>query len=689
MSFLSLKIFKQSQFVKTKIFTDDQVSIGSSEGLNLQLDGISPWHLLIEKKHDIFCILDLNSETGTLLNGQRITDETPITTGSIITIGPYEIHFFIGPPVEQQAGQSPKAKAQSVQTKEAKPVPDLKEKVKKPLSFTSDSGTASSGAEEEKPEVPSVQAEVESHQKEVDSVPDSSLSETEASKPSGKGFWNTYAPPSKIQNLDEFLTPSIGNLIEVIVCWKERILKSYHFSEGGNIFLGSAKSCQVKIPNMLGQSSYKLLSIASGAKVFFSHAVTGCLFQGKEKSTRTAHNLQGNQTIVLKPYEMVRLDFSGALKVYVRLMDKPSKPPFAGLLNLRVSEMMALFLAFLLTGLLVFYGSLYAPAFLAKDTEFIEKDIRIAKVIFEKAPEPPAKVIKLDMTDVKPKDKPKQTMRVQKQKPKVAKIKRPKLKPKVRKFNAPKKGRSGKVAAQAPGRRRLKPKVSVGSVRPGGSIKTGKKGASAKTVAPDPSKMGLLGTFGGGGKLSKLDKGASGRGGLLGLAEESTGAAGTREAYEGEGIGTKTKDLGSGGRGSSLVGISGIKTKGKGLGTVGTGSGGLGKRGRMNIEFGAEDIEVSGEIDRAAILAVLTRNRPKFERCYHISLNQNPSAQGNLEMQWRIATNGRGRQAKAANDQIGNSSLVSCVGNVLERLKFPVPPSGQIPEVNFTFRFYL
>ena len=101
MSYLSLKIFKHGQFVKTKMFTDDQISIGSSEGLSLQLEGISPWHILIERKHDVFCILDLDSETGTLLNGQRITDETLISSGALITVGPYEIQFFVGPPVKK------------------------------------------------------------------------------------------------------------------------------------------------------------------------------------------------------------------------------------------------------------------------------------------------------------------------------------------------------------------------------------------------------------------------------------------------------------------------------------------------------------------------------------------------------------------------------------------------------------
>ena len=75
--------------------------------MSLQLDEISPWHILIEKKHDIFCVLDLDSETGTLLNGRRITDETLITSGSLITVGPYEIQFFVGPPVEK-APSSPR-----------------------------------------------------------------------------------------------------------------------------------------------------------------------------------------------------------------------------------------------------------------------------------------------------------------------------------------------------------------------------------------------------------------------------------------------------------------------------------------------------------------------------------------------------------------------------------------------------
>lgn len=725
MNYLSLKIFKQGQLLKTKIFTDDQISIGSSEGLSLQLEGLSPWHVLIEQKHDVFCILDLNSEAGTLLNGQKITDETPIASGALINIGPYEIQFFIGPPVEQKAPKSPaEPKAQPTDVKPETQQPSAQPKSQKapagpetkaPLAEPKVQETAvkpeveqAPPAQEASPEaVPSIFDEQEKakvsqkppqeKKKEVPfdkppSVPDSLPEKGKKPvhrpvKPDQKGFWSTYAPSSKIQNLDEFLTPSIGNLIEVIVCWKERILSTHHFFKNGDVFMGSEKECQVKFPNMLGLASYKLMTIVSGAKIYLSHGIRGLLLQGKNQSTRTSHKLKGGQTVVLKPYEMVRLDFNDSLRVYVRLMDKPSPVPFAGLLKLKLSETLTLFLAFLLTGLLMFYGALYAPAFLAEDTEFIEKDIRVAKVVFKRPPR--TQIVENDLSErTRKAGIKKKKPRIIRKRPAVKTIKKP-IK-RVKKQSTPRKGKQGKMAGQAPGKKRpKKPKVTVGSVRPGGSLKTGKKGSSAKTVASDPSKVGLLGAFGGGGKLSQLDKGASGSGGLLGLAEKSTGFAGTAESYEGEGIGTKTKDLGTGGKGSALVGISGIKTKGKGLGMAGSGTGGLGKRGRMNIEFSTEDIDLAGEIDRVAILQALKRNQSKFQRCYQTSLNTKPSLQGNLGMQWLISSSGRGRQARALNDQIGSSILVSCVAGVLERLNFPEPPSGQTPKVTFTFRFYL
>ena len=62
----------------------------------------------------------------------------------------------------------------------------------------------------------------------------------------------------------------------------------------------------------------------------------------------------------------------------------------------------------------------------------------------------------------------------------------------------------------------------------------------------------------------------------------------------------------------------------------------------MDIEFGTDDIDVAGEIDRDAILRVLRSNQSKFQQCYQLSLNKNSSAQGNLTMQWLISLKGKG-----------------------------------------------
>ena len=689
LQYLSLKIFKDSKLIKTKIFTDDQVSIGSSEGLNLQLEGLSPWHVLIERKQDIFCILDLNSETGTRLNGEPVTEETPLQSGAVIHIGSYEIHFFVGPPVEKSI-KAPEPKSAPIEAQESvvsKPAKPSSEEFVVPevAQPSSQEPVASERAK------PSLQESAVSEKKAVPQEPQAlkTFDYQTVKKSSKKGFWNTYAPLSQIKNLDDYLEPSIGNLIEVIVCWKERILKSYYFHKSGDVFMGGGQDCQIQFPNMQNQPAYKLLTIASGAQIYLSGLVKGMLFQGKNKSTRTSHTLKGNQSLILKPYEMMRLDFNESLKLYIRLMDKPPAPPLAGLLNLRVSEALALLFALLLTAILVFYGTLYAPSFLADETQFIEKNIRVAQVIFNKEPKK-RKVIQYDLKNKTVQSAAPKKPKVKKPRPKKIAVKTPvkvKKNP-VKKLNAPKTGKQGKMAAVAKGKGKPTQKIKAGSARPGGSIKTGKAGSSAKTVAPDPTKVGVLGILGGGGVRERLDTGASGSGGLVGLADQYSGAAGTDDSYEGKGLGTRTKELSSG-KGSAIQGISGIKTRGKGLGAAGTGRGGLGKRGRMSIEFSSEDIDVTGSIDREAILRVIRRNQNKFQRCYQLSLNQQASLQGNLTMKWMILANGKTRNARAVESEMDSRTLKNCVAGVLESLTFPEPPAGQIPDVRFTFRFYL
>ena len=650
MKALFLKIFQNEKLLTLRPFTDKQISVGSGEGLNLKLEGASPWHCLIEEKEGRCKVSDLGSEFGTFLNGKKIEREASVQSGDFISFQDYHIQvFFNSPPDKDEVPVFPtlqKGKGSSDSESEKK-----------------DEMPSSDSESEKKDEMPSLKAESFKKQ---------------------KGVWSTFAPPSKIKNLDEYLEPSIGNLIEVVVAWKERILSVSHFSQSGNIYVGNSSNCSITLPSFSGIKKYKLLKIHGGARVFLKSGFTGALIQGKNKSTREVKELSGEQNLVLKPYEMFRINFSESVCIYVRIIDKPKTPVVTDLFKFRGSELAVLFFSFLLTMGIVFYSALYAPLFLLDDVKLREDKIRIAKVSFEKTP--------LLTADYKLSDKMQVAKKIgiKKKKPKLIKRtqKKKTLKPKKTVTAKPRRSR---VRSKVVGVKKKRVKLKSGSARPGGSLKTGKRGSSPKTVAPDPTKVGLLGVLGGGGNLKKLDKGSSGTsgGGILGLAKDATGFAGTQESYSGEGIGTKTKDVASGGRGSSLVGISGIKTKnrGKDLLKGKDRGGGLGTRGFVNIEVGAEDIEVEGEIDRAAILRVIRKNRARFDSCYQASLQQNTSLQGQLKMRWKILSNGRGNDAGVVDDGVGSSQLSGCMSGVLESLRFPAPPSGQIPRISFKFIF--
>ena len=870
---LFLKVFHQGRLLKIQPFTEEQISVGSGEGLSLILQGLAPWHILIEKKGDSYIIFDLGSEVGTLLNGQRVTGECELSSGSLIALGKYQIQFFVGPPPPANAPSAsvPKAPSSAVSSTEERLPAEPSQKTSVPPSpsdpFQRPSAPSShrSGqhpVEETFPKAPSPPAEglfqkppvspsppaeglfqkppvspsrdsalysteAPAHQQsmgppsrpqappakplsqhppsppplkravgysgnvsfpepavspvsspeKITPQPESALSprqehppkpqpyqpsavskaspaaiptppsgeEERASfnfktapapkhqpdlnradekppfgapppdseksfvsgsggsafsapagdfqKPDKKGFWRTFAPAGKIKSLDEYLTPSIGNFIEVIVAWKDSILSSHHFSKGP-VYMGGGSGCEVPVTNLLGLGKYKLLDIQGTAQVFFQ-GVTGALIQGKEKSTRTVHPITGNQSVVLKPYEMIRLDFKDALKVYVRIKSKPAEVISGRVFHFNLAEVSVLFFSFLLTGLLVFYSGFYAPLFLLEDEKFVEENIQKAVVKFTKPPHVPSPPVRdYQLKKKTQRAKVKGTVKKKKAIPR-KKTKRASIPSKVK----PKKTKSKKWGLKALGRKKgkssastrgkKKSKVAVGSIRPGGSLKTGKAGATAKTVAPDPTKMGLLGVFGKGGRLKNLDQGATGsaEGGLVGLAEGATGFAGTRESYGGEGVGTRTKEMVSGGQGSALVGISGIKVKGRGGSLKGTGAGGLGTRGRMSIDIGTDDIDVEGTIDRDAILRVIFKNHRRFDHCYQAGLQGDASLQGNLKMQWQILSNGRVKGARALRDGVGSKSLAGCVANVLTGLKFPIPPSGQIPRISFKFVF--
>ena len=493
----------------------------------------------------------------------------------------------------------------------------------------------------------------------------------------------TYAPKSKISNLDKSIPIGSGPIVEVTVAWKERILFMRHFKDIGQktVTLGSDSKATIFCPNLLGKSSYNLLKTGQGACVYLSDGVKASVIDRKgvkhpfeklvEKGLITTQG-SGQQALSLNQNQLIRMDFSSSLVVYVRYSNREQKATLAGLFGFNFSEMMGLMMSFFFMSLLFFYLAVFSPQFLGDTEELEEEGIKKATIEFKKK-----RVVKLKMAQKTRKKKTRlsipQNQKVQKKRKKVG----------IKKRGS--EGRLGQVAAKPKAKSKKK---AITSARPGGSVTTKKRGAGPKSPRPDPTKIGLLGVFGKKGAQKQLDKAYSGTGELAGLAEQATGYAGQEDSYTGEGIGTKFKETGAGGKGTNLIGVSaGIKTKGRGGGARGYGTGGsLGRRGMVQLELGTSDWEVEGGVDKNAILRVIRRNKYQLESCYEFALQKRPDMEGKVLVQWNIV-NERVRGVKVKRNTTRDSALARCLMSRLRNFRFTGTglKKGQIGEVTIPF----
>ena len=494
------------------------------------------------------------------------------------------------------------------------------------------------------------------------------------------GAFSTYAPKSAIQDLDKEIPPGSGPVIEVLVAWKERVLSVHHFKENNRVVtFGADPKADILCPNLVRKSNYTLLEIKQNTFVHLSDGVKASVVDHKGKHSFDKLVEKGlittsgsNQVLSLNQSQLVRLDFSSSLRVYVRYSNRIQKAAAAGLFDFNFSEMMGLMMSFFFMSVLVFYLALFSPQFLESTEDLEEEGIKKASIEFKKK-----RVVKLKLAE-----------KVRKKKTKLSIPHKQKVSKKRKKVGIKKRGSSGRLGQVATKPKKKSKKKTITSARSGGAVTTKKSGAGPKSPRPDPTKLGLLGVFGKKGTQKVLDKAYSGTGELAGLAEQATGYAGQKESYTGEGIGTRFKNAGAGGKGSALIGVSaGIKTKGRGGGAKGYGTGGsLGQRGAVQLELGTSDWEVEGGVDKNAILRVIRRNKHQLEWCYETALQKKPNLEGKVLVQWDIL-NERVRRVKVKSNTTRDSSLARCLMSRLKNFRFTGTglQKGQIGEVSIPF----
>ncbi|MFZ3228700.1 MAG: AgmX/PglI C-terminal domain-containing protein [Pseudobdellovibrio sp.] len=659
---LIFRVFKNEQIHVVKQFVDkDQVVVGHDAEVDIDLDSseVSSIHCLIEKRGQQFYICDLGSTQGTYKSGQSILDEV-ISSGDEFSVGPFRIVFFVGAP---KPLHTPNASSEII----IPPVPivaiPVADNTTKPLKT-------------EKPQIVS---------EPVISSSTSPRAQKFLKQRHGKGA-KTFAPASEIKDLRDYFKPGKGQIIEVVVSWKERITNTYHFAPVGLKKLG--RSLDIQIPDGSAPKDWTILDFTTGHAQIrtTSEMKVEVSKDGVIKAiTDPAYRLQQNETVFIS--------LINGMQLIIRFAPAAPVVPLESPLILSSAELSGILAALIIAALASLIVSVTAPKNIAQ-----EEDVqRVAQVIFEKPPvpvtaavipPPPPKVEPMPPKvpeKIKPPEPPKKVVQADIQK---------EQKTKGDPTKAEQKAQSAQSASRAnevkPKDSKLKTKMFT-STKQGGAIKTGdKSGANAKSKEPDPSNSGLLAAFGSGGSRSKLDKAYSGSGELLGQGEKATGSSGFNENRAGDDLGSKFKDTGAGGKGTATQGIAGIGTKGRASGTSEYGSGtGFGNKDQVNITAGGAEEDFSGSIDKEAVRRVVRSALTSFKACYDREYKKDSKLEGKVVIVWEIHEKGIAKNARVVKDKssISNSSVEECVRSRLLALRFPEPPAGSVAEVTYPFMF--
>lgn len=744
-----LRIYKGDQLQGVKQFVDSQIVIGRQDEIQVVLagDAISLIHAAIEERESGYYLCDLGSETGTFINGEPVLDGE-IQSGDTVQIGDYRIEFYVGvpkprhtpppistppaaatstaapvvsvvtpTPVEAPVAEptpvaAPPAASTPVQASEVTPTPSSEptpsaeptptvtstpEPVVSPTPVSTPVSVApaeistpvsSPTIESAAPLFPMGAQEIVVPSFGLAGPKSRAATRTKLEKKSKKGQ-KTFAPESRFKSVKEFVKPTKGTVVEVLVAWKERVIATYHFAHRKTVTLGSHPDNDIVLPVFSSRvRKLPILRIESQAIALVTPEMTGELIRG-QTSSNFAELLRQNRlvkeknsyAVSLEQGEMIKIDLGEQISVVIRYVSDSPKPLVAPLLDLTASEFTGVVLAIVLVTILRLFMMFHSTPKLLPD-EGDTEPLRTAMIIMAAPSPPPLPPPSPQVEAPAPppvEEPPKEVVKV-----KVAEKKSEDKRPTQTKAstNLTNKNDPGQSANAAPNKNKTGPRI-VTAPKTGGAIKTtDKEGSQMRSRNKDVSKSGIFSVFGGGGANDQLAQSTSGSGELAGLAGAASGRAGFAEDRPGQGLGSSLKDTGRGGTGQSLEGIAGgVGTSGRGSGNTGYGTGGLGDRAGVKIITGGAEESFSGTIDREAIRRVIRANLRVIRTCFERQLNRNPDLSGKIVLGWDIGEQGRVLATRVKSNELGNREVADCIMERLKTWRFPEPPTNQVVEV--------
>ncbi len=673
-----LRIFKNDQLLEVKQFERDQIIFGQNADAHVYLEDsqVSPIHCLIELRDKGYYICDLGSSSGTLKNGQPVLDDQ-IQSGDNLEVGSFKVQFFVGVPKPKAVPEETQTKTPIVERPKVAKIKDLTPPKEDTLTPTA----IPVSKRNQSPAAPPIQ-NVKSQSK----TPIAPL----------KHSTKTFAPGSEIKDLRTYLRPTKGNVLEVIVSWKERVVDSYHFRPGLDtspnkiILLGSAENSDIKVPPNFIRGNMQFIDFAGGCRVNAPIEMLPEFILGNHQIMKIEDGLRSGRatrspmghTLKLEQGEMICLSFSGGtLQLYIRWVPPTPIPLMSSPLDLAAGEIASIIFSMVMSMLVYFAVTTYVPPEVEKPKE---DQLRLAQFIYNKPKNEP--IVPTTVTTLAPIQVPERAPTTT-QVVKVNMSEKDNSKAKTPSTQAVKKQEAAKAAEVMAKPTKVDRPKKFTAVKSGGAQKMG-EAAGANAQAKDVSKEGLLAAFGSGGMRKTLDQAYSGSGQLLGMANEATGKSGMNENRAGDDIGSKFKDTGAGGKGTATQGIAGVGTKGKGSGMSTYGGGvGLGGKDSVNIDAGGTEEAFVGSIDREAVRRKIRSILNQLKNCYERQLRVTSGLEGKVVIQFEIEEQGRVRSAKPLTSSLNNAAVENCVAARIKETRFPEPPPGTVAVVDYPFVF--
>lgn len=732
-SFVFLRIFFKDQLSAIKQFDQEQIIIGNHTDAHLELKDASvfSFHTIIAQRDETYRLIDLGSSHGTFKNGERIT-ESPLTSQDKIQIGLYTIEFFIGIPnmtaqTSVPEDKKPVSPPSSSTLTQSSPHTRIETMEENPSSSAHDnlvlqqvSQTAPQASTSTQPQTPPTTTLSSLHHTSPQNLEQKSSSSTDDNLVTPKSllFQNfkketpptrhqvnsdistnlavkeeistqitnpisvspkTFAPPSAFKDLREIIQPGKGTVIEVIVAWRERVLKTYHFHKKSSITIGYGEDADIQIPLLnVPKDKFTLIKVGALATVHFTREMTG-YYTFKNKSVTPFPELtQSNmikksfsgQKITVQQGEMVQLGLQNDLiSIYIRYVPRTTEPVQGSFFPFNALEMMGFVFAALVSLFLSFYIGTYTPS--TKDVKPLPP-IK-AYIDWKKIKKPP-----LPPLIAKPKLRPKPPKLV-KVTPKVQK--KPVQKKRIPPPSPPSKKLVKKktLPTKVPKPRKRKPKPTLVTAQKKTPIAPPTPVAKKRK---NPSQLGLLGVLGSKGTQSKLSQIYSGSSNNIDKIVRSA-----KRNSKNQSPSILSKNLRKNDRISKrsleTVGIGkvGIKSGRKEKYAAFSSSLSASKRSTSFIDYKGKSATFSGSIDRNGIRNIIRRNRGLIKSCYDTALNKNERLEGKLVLRWDIEEDGSVSRAGVVSNSIGDKKMASCILNRLRTWRFPVPPRGQIGRV--------